>query len=111
MICGKCSECLSISGFGCTIRYRARWLYSGPVHVGAGEAAVVIELGQRNPSLAPLAPDESLGGLALRIERVEFLFEPFFGRFARVDRAAQASRRWLRNFGPIPENSERWLWL
>jgi hypothetical protein len=59
---------------------------SGPVHVGAGEAAVVIELGQRDPAFAPLTPNESLGSLALRIERVEFLIETLFGRLPRVDR-------------------------
>jgi hypothetical protein len=52
---------------------------SRPVHVGAGEAAVVIELGQGDPSFAPLTLDEGLGSFALRIERVKFLLQAFFG--------------------------------
>jgi hypothetical protein len=70
---------------------------SRAVHVGSGEAAVIIEFGQSVPSFAPLALDEGLGGFALRVERVEFLIEAFFGRFPRVDRAAQARGCWFRN--------------
>src|SRR5215831_16958590 len=33
-------------------------------------------------------PDESLTGLALRLQRIEFLIEPLLGGFAGVDRAA-----------------------
>jgi hypothetical protein len=33
-----------------------------------------------------LAADEGLGGLALGIERVELLLQPFLGGLARVDR-------------------------
>ena len=66
---------------------------SGPVHVGAGETAVVVEFGQSDPAFAPLAPNEGLGSLALRIERVEFLLEAFFGRFSRVDRARRRRER------------------
>src|SRR5262245_23768116 len=32
-------------------------------------------------------PDESLTGLALRLQRIEFLIEPLLGGFAGVDRA------------------------
>jgi hypothetical protein len=52
---------------------------SWPVHVGAGEAAIVIEIGQCDPSFAPLTLDEGLGSFALRIERVKFLLQAFFG--------------------------------
>jgi hypothetical protein len=39
----------------------------------------------------PLALDEGLAGLALRLQRIEFLIEAFLGRFAGVDRAADGS--------------------
>ena len=35
--------------------------------------------------------------LALRVERVKFLIESFFGRLARVDRAAQPGLGWSRS--------------
>jgi hypothetical protein len=38
-----------------------------------------------------LATDKGLARFALRCERVEFLFEPFLGRFASVNRAALAA--------------------
>ena len=38
-----------------------------------------------------LAADIRLAGLPLGVEGVEFLLEPFLGRFARVDRAADAA--------------------
>jgi hypothetical protein len=56
-----------------TEQSRQRW----PVHVGAGETAVVIEFGKRNPSFAPLALNERFSSLALRIERVKLLIESF----------------------------------
>ena len=63
-------------------------LQSGPIHRGTGEPAVVISRAQAHPALVSLARDESLAGLALRLQRIEFLLEPLFGGFARVDRAA-----------------------
>jgi predicted site-specific integrase-resolvase len=66
--------------------------------VRSGEPAVVIQLRQCDPSFAPLTLNVGLGGLALRIQRVKFLIEPLLRRFPRVDRAAQATGRWLRNF-------------
>jgi hypothetical protein len=59
-----------------------------PVHVAAGEAAVVVAVGQADPPLVLLAGDEGLGRLALGVQRDEFLLQAFFGRFARVDGAA-----------------------
>jgi hypothetical protein len=44
-----------------------------------------LEFGQRDPAFASLALNEGFGRFALRIERVEFLLEAFFGRFSRVD--------------------------
>src|SRR5262249_46943472 len=60
----------------------------GPVHVGAGEAAVVVVLGQADPAFVLLAGDVGGGRLVLRVQAVEILVEPFFGGLAGVDRAA-----------------------
>jgi hypothetical protein len=49
----------------------------GPIHVGPGEAAIVIDFRQGNPAFAPLAQDKSLGDFALCIERVKLLREIF----------------------------------
>ena len=59
-----------------------------PLHVAAGEAAVVVGGLDQPPALAGLALDERLAGLALGIERVEVLLQPLLGGFAGVDRAA-----------------------
>jgi hypothetical protein len=37
-------------------------------------------------ALRGLAPDERLGRLALRVQRIELLLQTFLGRLARVDR-------------------------
>jgi len=63
-------------------------LQSRPIHRGAGEPAVVISRAQAHPAFVPLAGDEGLAGLALRLQRIEFLVEPLLGGFARVDRTA-----------------------
>jgi hypothetical protein len=60
----------------------------GPLHVAAGVAAIVVVVGQYSPALRLLAGDVRLGGVALCVERVVFLVEPFVGGLARVDRAA-----------------------
>ena len=54
----------------------------------AGIAGVIIELRQNDPALMPLTSNERLAGLALRVEGVELLFEPFFRGLAGVDGAA-----------------------
>ena len=61
----------------------------GPVQVAAAEAAIVVALGQGDKPLAALAEDEGFGGLALRVERVEFLIEAFVGGLAGVDGATE----------------------
>ena len=66
-------------------------LQRGPFHVGAGEAAIVVALGQGDPPFTPLALDEGLCRLPLCIERIEVLFQSFLGGLAGVDGAAQAS--------------------
>ena len=61
------------------------------VHVAAGEAAVVVAIGEQRPSFVTLAGDVGLGGFTLGIERVKFLVEAFFRRFACVDGAADVA--------------------
>jgi hypothetical protein len=73
-------------------------LESGAIHVSAGVAAVVVAGGRQGPTFGTLAGDEGLGGFALRIERVELLFQTFFGGLAGVDGAADR-RRCARNAG------------
>ena len=58
------------------------------VHRAAGEAAIVIAVGQGGPALVLLAEDIGGAGLALRVERVERLLQPLRGALAGVDRAA-----------------------
>src|ERR1700680_4349197 len=64
---------------------------SRPVHRRAGEPAVIISRPQADPAFMPLAVDEGLAGFALRLQRIELLFEPFLGRLAGVDRTAHGS--------------------
>src|SRR6516165_6180958 len=59
-----------------------------PIHRRPGEPAIVITLRQAYPAFLLLTVDESLAGLALRLQRVELLLEPLLGGFAGVDRAA-----------------------
>jgi hypothetical protein len=61
-----------------------------PLHIAAGAPAIVIALRQAGPALMALAFDESFAGLALGVQRVELLLQSFLGRFASVDRTAQA---------------------
>lgn len=60
------------------------------VHVAAGPATVIIEIGQTFPALASLAEDIGFSGCPLRIERVELLLQSLLARFAGIDRAAEA---------------------
>src|SRR6476661_252727 len=64
---------------------------AGRVHRRAGEPAVVISRALAHPAFVPLAVDEGLAGFALRLQRIEFLLEPFLGRFASVDRTTDSS--------------------
>src|SRR5207302_9161372 len=59
-----------------------------PLHVATREPAVVVAGSGQYPALVMLAADIGLARFALRLERVELLFEPFLGGFAGVDRAA-----------------------
>ncbi len=49
----------------------------GPLQGAAGDAAVIVHLGQRGPALVFLAEDEGFAGFPLSIERVEVLLEAF----------------------------------
>src|SRR6516164_2422740 len=66
-------------------------LQSRPTDRRAGEPAVIITRAQAHPAFVPLAGDEGLAGLALRKQRIEFLFESLLGGFAGVDCAADGS--------------------
>src|SRR3977135_4657255 len=68
----------------------------------AGEPAIIVGGLDQPPSLAPLAADESLARLALRVQRVEVLFQPFLGRFACVNCAASYWR--FRRHAFTPKN-------
>ncbi len=64
-----------------------------PLHVRAGEAAVVVAVGDQLPARAALAFDVRLARFALCVEGVELLVEPLLRGLARVDRAAQRGGR------------------
>src|ERR1039458_7714512 len=59
----------------------------GPVHVGAGEPAVVIGVRHERPPLVLLAGDVSFRRFPLGVQGVELLGETFVGGLARVDGA------------------------
>jgi hypothetical protein len=78
---------------------------AGAVQRAARDTAVIILLPDEHPSLRPLAGDVRLAGLALSVEAVELLLQPFFGGFAGVDGAAAfqlhlAHHRLPRRFKP-----------
>ena len=70
-------------------------LQAGPFQRAAGQAAVVILIADQHPALGSLAGHERLAGLALGVQAVELLLQPFLGGFARVDRAALFAHRGL----------------
>src|SRR5262245_18557975 len=59
-----------------------------PVHITAGEAAVVVALGHFYPASVALAGHIGLGGFALGIQGVELLFQAFLGGLAGIDGTA-----------------------
>ena len=69
-------------------------LQGRPLQGAAGDAAVVVAVGHQHPALGALAGDVGLAGLALGVEAVELLLEPFLGRLAGVDGAAELADRW-----------------
>src|SRR5262249_10293262 len=60
------------------------------VHGAARVAAVIVAPWRRHPALLLLAAYISLGGFALRVQRVECLIKSFFRRLARLDCAGHA---------------------
>lgn len=65
-------------------------LEAGPVDIAACEAAIIIGGLDKVPALVGLGLYIGLTCLALGIQRVELLFEPFLGRLPRIDRTAKA---------------------
>lgn len=64
-----------------------QFLQRRTLQIAAGETAVVVTLRQADPALVLLAGNVVLRRHALRVERVEILFQALVGAFARVDRA------------------------
>ena len=83
---------------------RQRALKVGPVQGATGDATIVIGIWDELPTFVDLAFDIGLACLPLGMQRVEILLQALFGRFTRVDGAAQA--RWRvaahrpKNLGP-----------
>ena len=59
-----------------------------PLHIAAGEAAIIIMFRQAYPPLGRLAFDIGFAGLTLGIQRIEFLFQALFGALPRVNGTA-----------------------
>ena len=55
----------------------------------AGDAAIIVVIADQHPAFGALAGDIGLAGLALGIEAVELLLEPFLGGLPGVDGAAE----------------------
>ena len=66
-------------------------LEGGSLHRAAGNPTIVVAGSDQPPTLAGLTLDVGLAGLALGIERVEFLLQSLLGRFAGVDRAMRSA--------------------
>jgi hypothetical protein len=64
---------------GRTVLDRPASYEGGPVHVPAGETAVVVMLGQADPALVLLALNVGLARLPLGVEGVELLVEALLG--------------------------------
>src|SRR5439155_15269084 len=67
-------------------------LQSRPLHIATRQPAIVVAGPGQCPALVALAADVGFAGFALRLERVEFLFEPFLGGLTGVDGAAFSPR-------------------
>jgi hypothetical protein len=63
-------------------------LQGRPVHAAATEAAIVVGFGNGYPASMTLTGNVGLAGLALGMQGIEFLFQAFFGGFARIDGTA-----------------------
>jgi hypothetical protein len=67
---------------------RALHPQSRPTHRRAGEPAVIIPCEPAHPAFVALAGDEGLAGLALCLQRIEFLVESLLRGFASVNGTA-----------------------
>ena len=70
-------------------RHRAAAAAGRALHDAAGEAAVVVAVGDEHPAFVLLALDVGERRLALGVEGVELHLEAFFRRLAGVDGAAE----------------------
>ena len=86
-------------------------LQGGPVHVAAGEAAVVVAVGQQRPALSGLAADVGLARLALGVQGVELLLEALLGGLAGVDGTAHQGQRGARPGPVVTVHRESPLWV
>jgi len=50
-------------------------LQGGPVDVGPGETAIIVEFGQGDPPFVPLTLNKGLACFALRVERVKLVIQ------------------------------------
>src|SRR5207244_4310950 len=76
-----------------------------PLHVATREPAIIVAGPGQYPALVTLAADVGLAGFALRLERIELLFEPFLGGFTGVDRATLPAR--VTPLHPSPPSARR----
>ena len=63
-------------------------LQAGPFKRAARDAAIVILIADQHPPFRPLTGDVGFACLALGVQAVELLLQPFLGGFPSVDRAA-----------------------
>ncbi len=68
-------------------------LQGRPVDGSTRDSAVVVHLGQYDPTLMLLAKNKGFTGLALGVQRIEILLEALIGGFARIDRTADRGFR------------------
>src|SRR5208282_226113 len=76
-------------------------------HRPAGKAAIVVMSLDELPTLALLASDEGFAGFSLRMQRIEFLLQPFLGRLPRVYRTPKCLRFLGLHLGAPVETSSR----
>jgi hypothetical protein len=61
----------------------------GPLHRRARQATIIIRSLAQSPAFSLLTPDVGFTRLALGVQRIEVLLEPFFEGLADVDRVTQ----------------------
>jgi hypothetical protein len=68
-------------------------LQGRPVDGSTRDSAIIVHLGQRDPTLMLLAENKGFTGLALGVQRIEILLETLIGGFARINRTANRGFR------------------